>query len=113
MDLRAAPLYPAFQILRPLDAFPPPPCQPPKGKDVLERFFHVLSKQPRNRKDAGAAAHTVATELENTWKLGDARIPLKATKILKKKVVEFRQDLAYLCTKANMKRPVYANRVRM
>ena len=28
MDLRAAPLYLGFQIFCPLDAFPPPPCQP-------------------------------------------------------------------------------------
>ena len=112
MDLRATPLYPDFQILRPLDAFKPPPCQPPKGKDVLERFFHVLNAQPKNRRDKAAAAHTVATKLIDLWKLGDGRIPLLCCKTLQKNILDFRADLAFLCTKANHKKPVYANKVR-
>ena len=111
-DLRAAPLYPDFQILRPLDDFKQPPCQPPKGKDVLERFFHVLFEQPKNRRDATSAADTVAVKLMDLWQLGDARIPLLRRRIIQKNIADFRADLAFLCKKGNLKKPTYANKVR-
>ena len=64
-----------FGINFPLEKFTPPPCQPPRGNAVLERFHAFLRDQNGNRKDAKSAAYQTALALEEIWKLGDARIP--------------------------------------
>ena len=50
-------------VTKMLSRFSPPPCQPPTGKDILERFFDILFNQPKNRQDKKAAAYSVALEL--------------------------------------------------
>ena len=104
-------LYPDFNILKPLDRFPAPPCQPPLGKDVLERFFAILFAQPKHRQDKKATAHVVATELSELWERGDGRIPRKALSTLTKNIIEFRADLAFLCDKSKVGYGSYQKKV--
>ena len=61
-------LYPDFQIGRRLNTFRSPPCQPPCGKDVLERYFDVLYA----KRCANDAAASVAGELVKLWNEGDS-----------------------------------------
>ena len=65
-----------LEIYSSLDHFDAPPCQPPKGKDVLNRLYRILNHQPKNSKNVSSAASQVTTELINLWKFGDSRIPL-------------------------------------
>ena len=97
------PLYPNFLISKRLEQFQQPPCQPPKGKDVLEHFFNVLYTQPRNKRVAGDAAFTVALELRDLWNHGDARIPLRANSTIKKAILEMREDLLFICCESKKK----------
>ena len=64
------PLYPEFKILKTLEAFRQPPCSPPHGHEVLERFFVVFQSQPKNCRDANAMAVMVAAELHALWLVG-------------------------------------------
>ena len=64
-----------FGIDYPIAKFTPLPCQPPKGKQVLERFYAHLRAQTGNKKNANSAAYKTAKDLEEVWSLGDARIP--------------------------------------
>ena len=105
------PLYPEFEISMTLEAFRQPPCPPPHGREVLERFFAVLHSQPKNCRDVNAAAITVATELHALWLVGDARIPCNLRDTMKKKIVKFRELLKFLCTKGKKGRPAYAEAV--
>ena len=104
-------LYPEFNISKLLDHFRAPPCQPPCGREILERFFHVLFAQPKHRRDLKAAAHTVATELANLWTAGDARIPQKAISTLAKQIFDFRADLKTLGDKSKAGRESYQKKV--
>ena len=96
-----------FGISFPSDQLPQPPCQPPKGKAVLERFYKLLNNQKGNLKDANYAAYRTAVELEEVWKLGDARIPRLATSNIQKKVFEFYEELKYLKIKSKAKQAKY------
>ena len=62
MDTREG-LKPKFGISRTIDAFRKQ-CPTATGKDVLERFFGILHKQPRNCRNVDATAFAVATELQ-------------------------------------------------
>ena len=73
MERRQA-MYPEFGISKRLERFQPPPSQPPKGKDVLERLFDVLFSQEKNKRSVESAAATVAEELLALWALGVARM---------------------------------------
>ena len=105
------PLYPKFGISKQLEHFTPPPCQPPKGKEVLERFFDVLHGQGKNQRSAETAASEVAKELIQLWKLGDGRIPLNQVKTIAKRIFDFRSDLAWLCKTSMETRPIYKTKV--
>ena len=105
-------MYPNFSIAKRLEHFPQPPCQPPKGKDVLERYFDVLYRQPANNRKATEAAQTVALELQSLWQRGDARIPLRTTPTLKKAILDFRDDLLYIKNESKKSRPAYQEKVR-
>ena len=111
MELRH-PMYPDFGISKRLECFQPPPSQPPKGKDVLERFFDELYRQPKNNRCAKDAAATVTEQLLKLWAEGDARIPLNAEETIKTRILSFREDLAYLNKKAMKKRANYETKVR-
>ena len=37
-----------LEIYSSLDRFDAPPCQSPKGKDVLNRLYRILNHQPKN-----------------------------------------------------------------
>ena len=107
---RRQPLYPELGISRRLEGFPP--SQPPKGKDILERFFDVLFSQPKNSRNADSAALKVAKELIELWTRGDGRIPLNGVECLKRRIIAFRDDLSWLNKKSMKTRPVYAVKVR-
>ena len=64
-------LYPDFQIGRHFNTFRLPPCQPPYGKDVSERYFDVLYEKPIGKRWANAAAAYVAGKLVKLWNEGD------------------------------------------
>ena len=104
-------MYPDFGISRRLERFQPPPSQPPKGKDVLERLFDVIFSQDKNNRSIENAAAIVAEELLTLWALGDARIPLNALDTVKKRIISFRKDLAYLNIKAMKTRSNYGTKV--
>ena len=106
-------LQPEFGISKTLDAFKQPPCQPPKGKDVLERYYGVLHSQPPNEKDANAALLVVAKELRALWEMGDARIPLKKNFDIKADLIRFRENLRYLTNKSKKGRPTYVAKVNI
>ena len=108
---KAPKLYPEFKIAKLLEQFPPPPCQPPRGLHILERFFEILYSQPPHRRDSNTAARSVATELDDLWKSGDARIPRKDVKTLIKKIINFREDLKYLSDKSKVGSAKYQPRV--
>ena len=59
----------------------------------------MIESQPKNDRNVVAAACLVATELVELWKLGDARIPLLHILSIKKKIILFREELAYVCKK--------------
>ena len=82
-------LYPEFGISKRLERFTPPPSQPPRGREVLERFFDILFSQEKNHRSAEAAASDVAKELTQLWMLGDARIPLNEIRTITKKILGF------------------------
>ena len=105
------PLHPEFEISKTIEAFRTPPCQPPFGKEILERFFGVLHSRPKNDRDNNAVAHALSAELHALWFLGDARIPCNSIKTIKKKVEDLRQLLKYLCNKSKKGRPAYAEAV--
>ena len=105
------PLRPEFGISKTLEAFRQPPCPPPRGKEVLERFFGVLHSQTKNSRDVNATALTVAAEMEDLWLKGDSRIPRNRVQTMKKKVLDFREDLRYLTNKSKKGRPAYAEMV--
>ena len=107
------PLHPEFQISKTIPAFQQPPCEPPHGKEILERFFDVLHSQPKNNRDGNAVAHSVATELDDLWLLGDARIPRNTVPTIKKKVVDFRDLLGIISKKSKKGRPAYEEAVSM
>ena len=111
MERRQA-MYPEFGISKRLERFQPPPSQPPKGKDVLERLFDVLFSQEKNKRSVESAAATVAEELLALWALGDARIPLNAKDTVRNRFVSFREELAYLNKKAMKARSNYQTKVR-
>ena len=92
-------LFPEFQISKLLEQFKAPPCQPPKGRDVMERFFDVLYSQSTNNRDGRKAAWKVALELDELWKLGDARIPRKTPKTIQSTILHWREQLRALCKK--------------
>ena len=104
-------LYPEFGISKPLEKFSAPPCQPPIGKDILERFFALKLEQPKNRQDNKNVAHLVALELLELWSVGDARIPCQAISNLSKQVANFREELAFLCDKSKVGRGNYQSKV--
>ena len=102
------PLYPEFGISKTLEAFRQPPCSPPQGKEILERYFAVFHDQPKNERNSNLAVLHVSNELLELWQRGDARIPINTLKTLKKKVSDFREDLRSLSKKSHKKRPAYA-----
>ena len=110
MDTRD-PLFPDFSISKSLEKFKAPPCQPPRGRDVLERYFDVLYARPKGKRKGDDAALQVAEELIQLWGVGDARIPLITVYPLKKKINDFRDDLQYLCNKSKMNRGNYTEKV--
>ena len=101
------PLYPEFEISRTLQEFHPLPCPPPCGKDVLERFFGILHETRKDLRSCNSVALQVATELHDLWERGDARIPRNKLQTIKKKVVDFREDLRRLCKKSKKGTPGY------
>ena len=109
---RRHPMYPDFGISKRLESFKDPPSQPPKGKDVLERFFDILYRQPKNSRSAKDAATAVTEQLLALWTLGDARIPLNAEDTVKKAILTLREDLAWLNQKAKKKRANYESKVK-
>ena len=106
-------MYPDFGIPKPLEHFKQPPCEPPKGREVLERFFDILYKQPVNNRSAPDAAFAVAVELRELWERGDARIPLRRAQTLKKTILDFRQDLKDIQNKSKENRPSYQEAVSL
>ena len=109
---RRRPMYPKLGIQKPLERFQPPPSQPPKGKEVMERFFDVIYSQDKNDRSADSAAATVTKELLDLWELGDARIPLNSKHTIKRRILTFRDDLGYLNKEKNETRPKYKTTVR-
>ena len=106
------PLRPEFGISKTLEAFREPPCPPPRGNEILERFFGVLHSQTKNSRDVNAAALTVADEMDDLWQKGDSRIPRNRVQTMKKKVMDIRDLLRYLSNKSKKGRPAYAEKVR-
>ena len=100
-------LYPEFLITKCLEEFPRPPCEPPKGKDIMERYFDVLRKQPGNVRSKNDAAYAVAMELRDLWERGDARIPLRCPQTLKTTILKFCDDLNQIRNKSKKDRPSY------
>ena len=56
-----------FDISEPAECFYDIPCEPPKGKLVLERLFGVVGVKGKNQIKVDTAAWTVAAELQNLW----------------------------------------------
>ena len=108
---RRRPMYPDFGIKKPLERFQPPPSEPPKGKDVLKRFFDVIYSQDKNNRSKESAAAIVTQELLALWALGDARIPLNSSITVKRRILSFRDDLAYLNKEAMKTRANYETKV--
>ena len=104
------PLHPELQISKTIDEFQSPPCPPPRGKDVLERFYGVLHSQQGNSRKASDAAQLVAKELHDLWLRGDARIPRCLVKTIQKKIMDMREMIRYLSDKAKKGRPAYAEK---
>ena len=104
-------LKPKLGISRTIDAFRKPLCPLATGKDILERFFGILHKQPRNCRDVNATALIVATELEAHWKEGDGRIPLKSTPTIRQRIVDFRETFRLIGQKSKKGRKDYAEAV--
>ena len=102
------PLHPEFGISKTIESFRQPPCPPPHGLEVLERFFAVLHSQPGNNRNINGAALVIAQELDELWQLGDARIPRKVLQTIKAKVLDLRNLLRNLCNKSKKARPAYA-----
>ena len=100
-----------FEIDFPVEQLPLPPCQPPKGKAVLERFYAHLRDQPSNSKNATTAAYDTAKDLEKVWSLGDARIPRLHITSIQNNIVAFHQQLKLLNTKSKAKQPKYIKAV--
>ena len=107
------PLHPEFGIARTIEAFRQPPCPPPQGKEVMERFFEVFHAQLKNERSADAASYTVAVELDSLWKLGDARIPRKTVQTIKKKIMDFRDNLRKICVKSKKGQRAYEEAVSL
>ena len=105
------PLYPDLQISKTIEAFQQPPCPPPRGKEILERFFGVLHSTSKNNRDLNTVSLTVAGELHVLWSIGDARIPCNTKHTMKKKIVKLREILKYLSNKSKKGRPAYAEAV--
>ena len=104
-------MFPEFLISKRLESFQQPPCQPPKGKDVLERYFDVLYGQTANQRNGSDAAYAVATELIDLWKRGDARIPCQFVQAVKTAIVDFRETLTVINNKSKRQRPSYQEKV--
>ena len=101
-----------FGIDFPLEKFTPPPCQPPRGKAVLERFHAFLRDQNGNRKDAKSAAYQTALALEEIWKLGDARIPRQHVSSIQSHILTMHEQLNELRRTEKAKQPKYIRTVR-
>ena len=100
-------LFPEFEISKTLEEFRLPPCPPPRGKDVLERFLAILHETQKNLRSCNSVALCVANELDDLWEKGDARIPRNKVQTMKKKIVDLRKDLRTLCNKSKKGRPAY------
>ena len=101
-----------FGISFPLEKFTPPPCQPPRGYQVLERFHAFLRDQKGNRKDAKSAAYQTAIALEEIWKLGDARIPRQHWSSIQSNILAMHEQLNFLKRTEKAKQPKYIKTVR-
>ena len=111
MSQSRKPIAPEFGIHYPRDNFSPPPCQPPCGKDVLERFVRILNSQPANQKDVKYVAYLIAQELDELWRLGDARIPRMQVRHIQNKIMGFYDQLKLLKKKIKAKQPKYISTV--
>jgi len=56
MSKSRKPIAPDLGIFFPKENFSPPLCQPPRGKDVLERFQATMELQLGNQKDVKIVA---------------------------------------------------------
>lgn len=79
----------------------------------MERFFDVFHAVPKNKRDAKQAALTVAKELVELWKLGDARIPLFRWQTIQEKILEMHGDLRFINNKSKIGQPAYVFKVRL
>ena len=104
-------MYPDYQISKRREHFQQPPCQPPKGKDILERYFDVLYVQPVNKRCANDAAYAVAVEVRELWQRGDARIPLQTAQTIKKRILHFRDDLLFIQKQSKKGQPSFQEAV--
>lgn len=103
-----SPISSDFGIAHPLENFPLPPCQPPKGKAVLERLYNVYGAKGPEYHDFGKSANRVGQELHDLWSRGDGCIPLLCLKTIKQKIEKFRKDFAFIKEKSKKNRPQYA-----
>ena len=104
-------LCPEFGISKTIAAFRKPPCPPPTGKDILERFIDILHAQPRNCRSCDAVAFSVATELRDHWQEGDARIPLNTVPTIKKRILDLRETLRFIHQRSKKGRKDYVEAV--
>ena len=106
-------INPDFGIFFPLEEFPTPPCQPSKGKAVLERVEAILNSHPKNRKDVDKATYQAGIELMEQWTRGDGCIPLLDARTVKGKISAFRENFRWVGAKSRQSKPAYQARVRI
>ena len=94
-----------------LEKFKMPPCQPPKGKQVIERLNSVIADQPANKLDISKAESQVAQELLDLWIIGDAFIPRKSLRSIKLNISNIRQDFKFLRQLSRKGTPLYEKKV--
>ena len=82
-----------FGVLYPLENFKTPPCEPPKGKQVLERLYCLIKNQ---KQSVSTAVNKASQEIINLWSIGDSRITLLSRKSVKKKIADFQELFNYV-----------------
>ena len=102
-----------FGIFDPVKHFAQPPCEPPKGCDVLRRMFFEIGFKDKVRISVSNAALAVAEDLLQLWRLGDSNIALLSRGAIAKRIEDFHRELTIIRSKSWSNRTTYAKAVRL
>ena len=104
-------ICPSFGIFTPETCFPDLPCEPPKGKLVLERLYGVMGIQGNNQTSVSSGGWIVASELINLWTKGDGGIPLMSKKMVYSKIMTLYEEFKFVKRVSWKYRSSYAEKV--